>query len=234
MKNSFVIFEKQLRDTFKNKTILIQFLMFPIMTLIMENTVKMDGMQPHFFVKLFSVMFIGMAPLTCMSAILSEEKEKNTLRVWSSFGVTPWQFLLGTGSYVFFCCFFGIAVFALAGEYTGKGLLEYLMIMTLGVIMSELIGAGIGVFGRNQMEAASISIPVMMVFSFVPMLAGFNNTIQRIGRIFYSQQLSNWILGIGEKSGEGGIGAETILILIANFILAAGFFLMAYQKRGLE
>ncbi len=125
-------------------------------------------------------------------------------------------------------------MFALAGEYTGKGLLEYLMIMALGVIMSELIGAGIGVFGRNQMEAASISIPVMMVFSFVPMLAGFNNTIQRIGRIFYSQQLSNWILGIGEKSGEGGIGAEAILILIANFILAAGFFLMAYQKRGLE
>ena len=35
---------------------------------------KFEDMPEKFFVKLFSVMFVGMAPLTCISAIISEEK----------------------------------------------------------------------------------------------------------------------------------------------------------------
>ena len=45
---------KQLKDTLKNKAILIQFLMFPCMTVIMENTISIDGMQEHFFAMLDS------------------------------------------------------------------------------------------------------------------------------------------------------------------------------------
>ena len=53
MKNSMIVFKKQLLDTLKNKTVLIQFILFPAMTLIMENTVKMEGMPELFFTKLF-------------------------------------------------------------------------------------------------------------------------------------------------------------------------------------
>ena len=91
MRNSIIIIKKQLKDTFKNKTILIQFLLFPIMTLVMENAINMEGMPDLFFTKLFSVMYIGMAPLTSVAAIISEEKEKNTLRVLMMANVKPWQ-----------------------------------------------------------------------------------------------------------------------------------------------
>ena len=64
MRNITVIFLKQLKDTLKNKAVLIQFVMFPLMAVIMENAVKIDNMPEKFFVKLFSVMFVGMAPLT--------------------------------------------------------------------------------------------------------------------------------------------------------------------------
>lgn len=50
--------------------------MIQFMTLIMENAIKMEGMPDHFFVKLFSIMYIGMAPITAVAAIISEEKEK--------------------------------------------------------------------------------------------------------------------------------------------------------------
>ena len=56
MRNSLIIIKKQLKDTLKNKTVLIQFILFPIMVLIMENAVKMDGMPELFFTKLFSIM----------------------------------------------------------------------------------------------------------------------------------------------------------------------------------
>lgn len=77
----WAIFWKLLKDTLKNKTILIQFVMFPFMTVIMENAITIEGMPEHYFANLFAVMYVGMAPLTCAASIISEEKEKNTLRV---------------------------------------------------------------------------------------------------------------------------------------------------------
>ena len=98
MKNIKAVFMKQMLDTVKNKTVFIQFLMFPIMAVIMENAVKIEDMPEHFFAKLFAVMFIGMAPLSSMSAIISEEKEKNTLRTLMMSSVKPWQDLV-SGTY---------------------------------------------------------------------------------------------------------------------------------------
>ena len=74
----WAILWKELKDTIKNKTILIQFLMFPCMTIIMESAISIEGMPEHFFINLFSSMYIGMAPLTSVASIISEEKEKNT------------------------------------------------------------------------------------------------------------------------------------------------------------
>lgn len=104
MRNVLIIIKKQLKDTIKNKTILIQFLLFPIMTLIMEYAIVIDGMPELFFTKLFSIMYIGMAPLTSVAAIISEEKEKNTLRVLMMANVKPWQYLMGVGIYVWLIC----------------------------------------------------------------------------------------------------------------------------------
>ncbi len=164
MKNIKAVFIKQIIDTTKNKTVFIQFLMFPIMTVVMENAIKIENMPEYFFVKLFSVMFVGMAPLTCMSAIISEEKEKNTLRALMMSNVKPWQYLLGIGAYIFIMCMAGTAVFAVLVGYTNTGLSIFLFSMISGIILSEIIGAVIGIFSRNQMAATSLTIPIMMIF----------------------------------------------------------------------
>ena len=110
MKNSMIIIKKELKDTLKNKTVLIQFVLFPIMTLVMENLIKMEGMPELFFTKLFSIMYIGMAPLTSTASIISEEKDKNTLRVLTMANVKPWEYLLGVGLYVWLICMCGAGV----------------------------------------------------------------------------------------------------------------------------
>ena len=118
MKNIIAVFLKQLSETLKNKTTLIQFVMLPLMAVIMENLVKLEDMPEHFFALMFAPMFIGMAPLTCMSSIISEEKEQNTLRVLVMSNVRPFQYLTGTGVYVFIMCLAGIGVF---GVLSGCG-----------------------------------------------------------------------------------------------------------------
>lgn len=230
MKNITAVFLKQIKETFRNKTILIQFLMFPVMVIIMENAIKLENMPEHFFVKLFAVMFVGMAPLTCMSAIISEEKEKNTLRALMMSNVKPFEYLIGVGAYVFIMCIIGAVVFAVCGGYEGKDLLVFMTVMGAGILLSALTGAVIGVFSKNQMSATSITIPVMMIFSFLPMLSMFNENIEKVARITYSQQMSILINGIGNSA----IKPESIVIIAVNFVVASILFTLAFRKKGLE
>ena len=230
MKNITAVFLKQIKETFRNKTILIQFLMFPVMVIIMENAIKLENMPEHFFVKLFAVMFVGMAPLTCMSAIISEEKAKNTLRALMLSNVKPFAYLLGVGAYVFIMCIIGAVVFAVCGGYEGKDLLVFMVIMGAGILLSSLTGAVIGVFSKNQMSATSLTIPVMMIFSFLPMLSMFNENIEKVARITYSQQMSILINGIGNSA----IKPESIIIIAVNFVVASILFTLAFRKKGLE
>ncbi len=222
----WAILWKQLKDTLKNKTILIQFLMFPCMTVIMENAISIDGMPEHFFAGLFAIMYVGMAPLTAMSAIIAEEKEKNTLRVLHMCNVNAFEYLLGNAVYIVFICMMGSLAIAFAGGYKGNELLSFMSIMFVGHAISMLAGAAIGVFSKNQMMATSLTVPVMMIFSFLPMLSMFNDSIGKVAKYFYSEQL---YLLINDLSAIE-IKLETIAILAVNICFILSCFIIAYRK----
>ncbi len=230
MRNISAVFRKQLKETGKNKAILVQFVMLPAMAVLMNSFVKIDNMPENFFVKLFSVMFVGMAPQTAISSIISEEKEMNTLRALLMSNVKPTQYLIGTGCYVWLFCMAGAVVFAVTGGYKGLPLLLFLSVMAAGILLSILLGAIIGICCKNQMAATSVGIPVMMLFSFVPMLAMFNETIKKAAGIVYSQHLSLMINNIGTTE----IAWENAVVLLGNLVGAAALFLFAFQKKGLE
>lgn len=230
MRNVSAVLLKQMKETLKNKTILIQFLMFPVMTIIMETAIKMEDMPEHYFVKIFSVMFVGMAPLSCLSAIISEEREKDTLRALMMSNVKAYEYLLGVGIYVWCMCMVGALVFAVCGEYSGKEFLVFMLIMAFGILVSGLIGAVIGIISKNQMSATSVTVPVMMVFAFLPMIAMFNASFEKIARVTYSQQMTILINGIGSTA----IKAESVIVIAVNFVIAAVLFAVVFKKKGLE
>ena len=228
MRNSVIILKKQLKDTLKNKTVLIQFILFPVMTLIMENAIKIDGMPELFFTKLFSVMYIGMAPLTSVASIISEEKEKNTLRVLTMANVKPWQYLIGVGFYVWFICMLGAGV--MATGLKKEDIPFYLLVMAAGFAISILAGACIGVFSKNQMTATSIVMPVMLIFAFSPMLAMFNENIEKVARFAYTQQFKK----IMDDMSFAEIKIDNICILAINAMLMMALFFIVFRKKGLE
>lgn len=228
MNNIFIIIKKQLKDTLKNKTILIQFILFPFMTLLMENTISIDNMPDLFFVKLFSIMYIGMAPLTSVSAIMAEEKEKNTLRVLMMANVKPWQYLAGVGIYVFTICMIGAGLMSTCLEKEAIGI--YLCIMAVGFLISIVAGACIGTFAKNQMSATSLVMPIMMVLAFAPMIATFNEKIEKFARFFYTQQLSEIL---NELSFQN-ISSTSIMIIAVNSLVLLLAFFFVYRSKGLE
>ena len=230
MKHIITIIQKQLKDTLKNKTVLIQFAMFPLLGVFMVKAVKIEGMPENFFVMLFTSMYIGMAPLTSVSAIISEEKEKNTLRVLMMADVTPWQYLLGIGSYVFSACMLGGAVFCwLMENVTPYQRLLFLLVMAAGIVASIMMGAAIGVGSRNQMAATSVSVPMMMVFSFLPMISMFNDKIEKIARFTYTEQIRVLVGSLG----SGGAYGKNVAIILFNIIVFGVIFSVLYRRQGL-
>lgn len=220
------IWKKQLKDTVKNKTVLIQFLLFPLMTVVMEHSIKMRGMPEHFFVVLFAAMYIGMAPLTSMASILSEEKEKNTLRVLIMANVKPREYLIGIGFYVWFFCMIGSGVICMTGGYDWKTSFVFMGIMAAGIATSLLIGAVIGLCSRSEMMATSTAVPVMMILSFAPMLSLFNETIGKLSRFLYTEQVSRMLFRIDGLR----VSPENIAVMAANGLAAAVVFVLMFRQ----
>lgn len=120
----------------------------------------------------------------------------------------------------------GSLVIGVAGGYRGVILVKFMLLMAVGHFISTMLGAAIGAVSRNQMMATGISIPIMMVFSFLPMLSMFNETIESFAGIFYSQQLNRLIGSMNHMEIDG----ECIIVMCMNVLIIGGIFALSYGK----
>lgn len=203
--------------------------MFPVLALIMQYAVHMEGMPENYFVMLFSNMYMGMAPLISMASILSEEKENNTLCVLMMANVKPWEYI--TGVSICTCLFYtaGTLMLAFTGGYRNGQLLLFIAVMEIGMTASLFIGAAIGAACQSQMKTTSIAVPAMMICAFLPMLSMFNKTIRDVSGVIYSEQVSRILQNIQSPTDM----AESIIIIAVNIFLAVCCFLYAYKKKTL-
>ncbi|MGI6118323.1 MAG: ABC transporter permease [Bilifractor sp.] len=222
------IFHKQVKDTLKNKSVLIQFLMFPIITIVMQSSISLNGMPENFFVNLFGTMYAGMAPLVAVAGIIAEEKEKNTLRVLRMANVSAGEYLIGIGFYVVALCLLGIFVIGLQGTYDRSELGLFVLFLGSGVLITALLGALIGVCSRNQMSATALSVPLMCVLSFLPMLSAFNEKIGKVSQYIYTQQVYDWV-GNGMK-----VSGKSLVIVLVNAGAVLTLFFIGMRRRGLD
>ena len=72
---------KQFCDTLKNKLLLLLIFMYPVLAYIFYFLLKDTQEAVNIVIPIFITMHIIMAPIVCMSSIISEEKEKNTIKV---------------------------------------------------------------------------------------------------------------------------------------------------------
>ncbi len=226
MKNFIAIFKKQLKDALKNKAVLIQFVMFPVLTVIMTMNVKPEGMPENFFVSIFATMYLCMAPLSSAASLIAEEKEKGTLRVLLMSGVKPQEFLTGIGGFILAACMTGAAVMCAVGGYSGKSAVIFMAIMAAGIVISLVIGRAIGLLSNSQTAANSVAIPLMLVMSMLPLLSAFNNTIAKAAKMLFSEQIRQCFA----PGSEVSVSAEAVIISGVNFIIAAAVFFGAYKR----
>ncbi len=79
------------------------------------------------------------------------------------------------------------------------------------------------------MMATSVTVPVMMVFSFLPMLSMFNTAVAKAAKFLYSEQVSRMMNQLHDFHPDGA----GMVIIAVNMLIAAGLFAAAFRKCGL-
>ena len=235
MRSTKAIFQKQARDSFKNRMIFIQFIIFPVMAFILTQLVaKSDATMPQsIFVTMFGAMFAGFTPLTMTASAIAEDKEHKSLRFLVMAGVKPYEYLMGIGGFVLLACSVVSVLFALIGGFTGMDFVKFAVVLILGSIVSIILGATFGIIAKNQQSAVATAMPIAMIFAFCPMIAQFDDNIKKVASILYTQQVNNIVTNdIGVNSTSNIL--NPVLIILANAAVFLVLFILAYKKRGLK
>lgn len=218
---------KQFKDILKNKSIIVQFVMFPVMSIVLTSSVSVSDIPGQYFVILFASMYVGMAPIIVLSNIIGEEKENGSLRMLLMSNVKPLEYILGISFSVMIICILGLFVMAIAGGYLGFELVNFVIIGSIGMIISILLGSIIGLVSKNQMMANSLSVPAMLICSFVPMLSMFNQHIKDFGQFLYTQQINQLFTMIPINE----FPIKAMLIIMGNLIVLLIIYIRIFSKR---
>jgi len=230
MSSARSIFIKQLKDTLKNRMVLVQFIVFPVMAFVMTEFVAKtsDTIPDTIFVTMFGAMFVGMTPLMMTNSAIAEDRERKSLRFLVMAGVRPYEYLLGVGGFVMLICSIISVAFGLIGGFSGPEFVKFVAVLIMGSAASALLGSAIGIISKNQQAAAAIGTPIFMILAFSPMIAQFNPSVGKMTGIFYTQQVN---LLVNDFSAGA---AKPLLIILANIIVLAVLFMLAYNKKGLR
>ena len=214
------LFCNQCKDVLKNREVLILFFVYPLVGAIMNSAVPAMYNQGNFFVSIFGTMHIIFSPMVAATALIAEEREKHTLKVLMMSNVTPVDYLLSVGSFVFVCTIITAIPFLFLGGYTGMGIVRVLLFMAFGCICSMVLGGAIGMASKSMTGANATAVPLGLLFAFTPMLSFFSKPVGKVSKYLYGQQISSIIANPSTEN----ITVEGIIIMILNFLLVAILF----------
>jgi len=230
MRSVKAIFTKQFRDIFKNRMVLIQFIIFPLVAFVFTEMVAKPNadIPDSMFVTMFAGIYAGMSVLSTTAGIIAEDRERRSLRFLVMAGVKPYQYILGIGGVIFAASLVVSVVFGLMGGFRGMDYIKFLTALMLGSIASMLLGAAVGMVSKNQQSATAMAMPLGMILGFTPMLAMFSDTVKNVFGIFYTMQVDTLV-----NDNSAGF-MKPVLIILANVAVLAVLFALAYNKKGLR
>jgi len=230
MRSVKAIFAKQLRDIFKNRMVLIQFIVFPLVAFVFTEMVAKPNadIPDSMFVAMFAGIYAGMSVLSTTANFIAEDRERKSLRFLVMAGVKPYQYLLGIGGVMMAASLVVSVVFGLMGGFGGADFVRFAAVVLLGSAASTLLGATVGIISKNQQSAAAMAMPIGMILGFTPMLAQFSGTVQKVFGVFYTMQVNTLV-----NDFSAGF-TKPFLIILANIAVFAALFVLAYRKKGLR
>lgn len=230
MRITCTMFQKQAKDMTKNPGMLVMFAIFPAVALIMTQLIAKQNpdIPSSMFTTMMAGIFAGMALITSVAQFISEDIEHKRLRLLVMAGVKPHQYLTGLGGFILTLGIIVSIVFALIGEFRGEDLWKFLAVMIMSTAASIILGAAIGILTGNQQMAVALGFPVSMVIGFLPMIASFNERIERVTSFIYTLQL-NAIVNDFSANFQ-----KAMIVISSNIVVFIILFVIAYKMKGLK
>lgn len=223
VQNITALFQKQTKDIFKNLPVMVLFIVYPIIALIMTQAMKEQVGMGSFFISIFATMHCAFTPIVATTSIISEEKEKNTLRVLIMSNVTLREYLFSIGGFVMISTLLTGSLFLPVCENPAEIALPFMLSMAAGSLISIILGTCIGLFSKNAAAANGMAVPFGMVFAFLPMLANFNKGIEAVSKFTFGQQIS-YLLAGKEITTFG------VIVLCVNFAVLLVIAAVLFRK----
>ena len=223
------LFRKDLKDTIKNNQFLLLALL-PILFTTLYRFLSFDNgvtLDHSFVLTMGLLMNISMQPLSVMSMMIAEEKEKNTLRTLMLSNVTAATFLVSKTLVIFLLVqLVNLVIYFIAGV----GLITFgwfLLITSFSLLCMILFGAVIGIMSKNQMATGMYTAPAMLLFLMPAIFAQISEAIANIAQFSPTYAMMQLLL-TNERTGF------YIAVLLVWTVLATALFGLIYQKKRLD
>ncbi len=227
MTTTLALLHKQIKDSLCNFQALMVMLIYPLVAFVMITALGSEDGMSGMFVTMFATMHASFAPLVTASNILSEEKEKGTLRALIMTGVSRRQYLMSVSLFVVSVTLLTGSAFLVMDAFTREHIAAFAAAMLCGAVLSTLAGLCVGIVSRNVSAANGMAVPIGLVTALLPMLARFNESLDCAARYLYSGQISR-VLDGGELTGEFAA------IMAAYAVLLTALLAFLFKKKGLE
>jgi len=230
MRSVQAIFVKQAKDMIKNFSVLVLFIIFPLVAFGMTHFVAQgnDDIPDTMFTTMMASVFVGMALIQSACTVIAEDREKKSLRFLVIAGVKPLAYLLGIGGVIFIASVISSLAFGYIGGFSQNEFIAFMLVMMSGAIASIILGATIGIYAKNQQAATGLSMPIAMVLGFAPLIAQFNERVESFVGFFYTQQIN-----VAVNDFSAGL-AQPLTIIWVNIAVLAVLFVIAYARKGLR
>lgn len=228
--------KKEFIDFTRNNNISVISLLPLILVIILGTLGKNNDDFPLYGMILLSLginMNLVFVAAFAMSMMISEEKEKQTLRTLMLSSVKPMEFIISKAVIIFAISIVTNAfIYVFTGLSMDSFLFHCLICMPLVLIMM-LIGACVGMIAKNQMATSIYGMPVILIFMLLPLFQSVNPFIDKIVNVLPNQV----ILSLIETSIDGTLGAfpwRELFILVLWLLFSTLLFIFTFNKRKVD
>ncbi|MDW5524130.1 ABC transporter permease [Carnobacterium maltaromaticum] len=189
--------------------------------------------QPLFIITTGLIFSFAMGGVMLTALPLSSDKENNILRVLMVSTISPTNYLLGSLLPPFLIVFLTnliLGIFWLPKEIP---FIYYLIITSIGTIISLSIGLIVGFYSFNQMTASSLCIPIIFIFSIIPILRTMSSDFEKYSKFLYTSQILNYLSNLYDKK-INPLTTEIVSILSATFTLSLLICIYGYKKNKFD
>lgn len=201
---------------------------------------SMGGGEVNSFVSGYILNFgltfnIGSMGIFLTSAILAEEKEKNTLRVLMTSSVNGAEFFIGSILPIFTVMMaVNVLVLLVSGiPMETVNLWMFLGITAVASLTACIFGMLLGIFTKNQVAASTLSTPFLLLVTLLPAFSSLLPELKKVCVFLFTGVVAE--MAESYAAGQGyQLSLLSGIVLAATAVLASALFLLAYKDHGYE